>query len=93
MLVVNRTRQKIGSHQHGFFLRPGSNDVDETKLTKSERVMLKALEKAGAIECRDAPPESGSHAITMLEEEIAAAIASPPAEGASRPMKTRKARR
>lgn len=90
MLIVNKTGQRIGSHHGNFNLRPGSNDVDASKLTKSERAMLDALERERVIERVEPPPESGKQAIPVESSPILETIVEP---APARQLKKRRAKR
>ncbi len=51
MIVVNKTREKIHSHhRRGVLLEPGTNDIDDATLTRSERAMITALAKSKIVE-------------------------------------------
>lgn len=91
MIVVNKTREKIWSHHRrgGPFLKPGTNDIEDASLSKSEREMLVALEKHKLVEITEPPPESGAQVIATPD-----AVAEPPApKPKPKPMKQRRAKK
>lgn len=69
MILINKTKQQIPSHHRagGKFLHPGSNDIEDSTITQSERALIDALIRDGLVEEVEAPPESGTQVIPEAE--------------------------
>jgi len=86
MIVINKTRAKIGSHhRRGDFLNPGRNTLDEASLTRSERAYIDALAKSKLVEIEveapePPPPPPESPIVVAQTEPLALTTATPPAE-------------
>jgi len=84
MIVINKTRAKIGSHhRRGDFLNPGRNTLDDASLSRSERAYIDALVKSRIVEIEVEAPEPTPPPpppIVAQTEPLALTTATPPGD-------------